>query len=173
MASNLDTSINQRFSSRWGLLLSVLGIAIGTGNIWRFPRIVAQNGGEKGAGAFILAWVIFLFLWSIPLIIAEYALGRKHRSGVVGIFKKAAGKKFTWMGAFVAFVSTAITFFYVVIVGWCIYYFIKMVSSPLPLTNEASLATWNNYQNSPWPFVFHVIAIGLGVYKYKNPSVAK
>ena len=38
------TEEKQRFSTKWGLILSVLGIAIGTGNIWRFPRIAAQNG---------------------------------------------------------------------------------------------------------------------------------
>lgn len=86
----LDTTVSQspssRFSTRLGLLLSVLGIAVGTGNIWRFPRIAASNAGGEGAGAFLLAWVIFLFAWSIPLIIAEYALGRKGRKGVVGTF---------------------------------------------------------------------------------------
>ena len=64
MSTRLDSSVNQRFSSRLGLLLSVLGIAVGTGNIWRFPRIAAQIGGEKGAGAFLIAWLCFLFLWS-------------------------------------------------------------------------------------------------------------
>jgi len=54
-----DLTTNHRFSSRYGLLLSAIGIAVGTGNIWRFPRIVAQEGGENGAGAFILAWIIF------------------------------------------------------------------------------------------------------------------
>ena len=52
MAKNLDTSINQRFSGL-GFILSVLGIAVGTGNIWRFPRIAAQNGTDEGAGAFL------------------------------------------------------------------------------------------------------------------------
>ena len=162
MANSLDKSVNQRFSSRWGLLLSALGIAVGTGNIWRFPRIAAQMGGEDGAGAFLVAWLIFLFLWSIPLIIAEYALGRKHRSGVVGIFIKSIGKKFAWMGTFVAFVATAITFFYTVIVGWCIFYFIQTLTHPLPMTTEAAMETWNNYQNSAWPFLFHILAIGFG-----------
>ena len=138
MTSNLDTSINQRFSSRWGLLLSVLGIAVGTGNIWRFPRIAAQNGGADGAGAFLVAWLAFLFLWSIPLIITEYIIGRKYRSGVIGAFIKTAGEKFAWMGAFVAFVAAAITFFYSVVVGWCIYYFIQMLINPLPMTTEVS-----------------------------------
>lgn len=162
MPNNLDKSVNQRFSSRWGLLLSTLGIAVGTGNIWRFPRIAAQMGGEDGAGAFLVAWLIFLFLWSIPLIIAEYALGRKHRSGVIGVFIKSLGKKFAWMGTFVAFVATAITFFYTVIVGWCIFYFIQTLTHPLPLTTEEAMETWNNYQNSAWPFLFHILAIGFG-----------
>ena len=39
MATGLDTSVNQRFSTRWGFLLSVVGIAVGTGNIWRFPGL--------------------------------------------------------------------------------------------------------------------------------------
>ena len=72
------TEDRERFSTKWGLILSVLGIAVGTGNIWRFPRIAAQNGGEAGAGAFLVAWLSFLFLWSIPLIIAEYGIGKKR-----------------------------------------------------------------------------------------------
>ena len=162
MASQLDSSVNQRFSSRLGLILSAMGIAVGTGNIWRFPRIAAQSGGEHGAGAFIIAWIIFLFLWSIPLIIAEYTLGKKYRSGVVGIFIKSLGKKFAWMGTFVAFVSTAITFFYTVVVGWCIFYFVQTLTRPLPHTTEAALDIWNTYQDSAWPFLTHILAIGLG-----------
>src|SRR5690606_39943739 len=95
----------QRFSSRLGMLLSVIGIAGGRGNIWRFPRIAAQHGGDEGAGAFLIAWIIFLFIWSIPLIIAEYALGRHGRKGVIGSFVKSAGERFAWMGSFVAFVA--------------------------------------------------------------------
>ena len=94
MAANLDASINQRFSSRVGFLLSVIGIAVGTGNIWRFPRIAAQNGSDEGAGAFLVAWTAFLFLWSIPLVLAEYAMGRKCRMGVVGTIARIAGEKF-------------------------------------------------------------------------------
>ena len=50
MGKQIDNCVDQRFSSRLGLLLSALGIAVGTGNIWRFPRIAAQMGGDGGAG---------------------------------------------------------------------------------------------------------------------------
>lgn len=153
----------QRFSSRMGLLLSVLGIAVGTGNIWRFPRIAAQNSGDDGAGAFLVAWLIFLFVWSVPLIIAEYALGRKGRMGVVGTFAKVAGEKFAWMGAFVGFVAAAIMFYYSVVAGWCAYYFLKMTTSELPLDTSTALGVWENFQSSGFPVAFHALAMGLGL----------
>ena len=96
------------FSSRWALIIATIGIAVGTGNIWRFSRIVAQNGG----GSFLIPWVIFLLIWSGPLIIAEFAIGKSSRMGPVGAIVKVAGKKFGWMGAWVVFVSTAIMFYY-------------------------------------------------------------
>jgi len=162
MMTELDKSTDQRFSSRLGLILSALGVAVGTGNIWRFPRIAAQSGGETGAGAFLIAWLCFLFLWSIPLIIAEYASGRKYRSGVVGVFVKSMGPRFTWIGSFVAFVPLAITFFYTVVVGWCIYYFVYMAFHPLPENYESAMSIWNNYQASVWPLLTHAAAILFG-----------
>ena len=164
MAANLDASVNQRFSSRLGFLLSVIGIAVGTGNIWRFPRIVAQNGSDAGAGAFLVAWTVFLFLWSIPLVLAEYAMGRKCRMGVVGTIASIAGEKFAWMGAFMAFVTAAITFFYAVVLGWCLYYFVQTLTHPLPLTTEVAMTRWNDYQGSAWPLVTHAVVVGIGAF---------
>ena len=145
-----------------GLLLCVLGIAVGTGNIWRFPRIAAQNAGDDGAGAFLVAWLVFLFVWSVPLIIAEYVLGRKGRMGVVGTFAKIAGEKFAWMGAFVGFVATAIMFYYSVVAGWCVYYLIKMTIEPLPLSNAAAQGIWDGFQSGGFPVAFHAFAMALG-----------
>jgi NSS family neurotransmitter:Na+ symporter len=143
----------ESFSSRWGLIVSVLGIAVGTGNIWRFPRIAAQAGGPDGAGAFLVAWVVFLFIWSIPLIIAEYALGRNGRKGTIGSFVELAGEKFAWMGTFVGFVATAIMFYYSVVTGWCIYYFFISASQPLPANIHQATVIWNGFQNSSWPVI--------------------
>ena len=140
----------------------MLGIAVGTGNIWRFPRIAAQNAGDDGAGAFLVAWLVFLFVWSVPLIIAEYVLGRKGRMGVVGTFAKIAGEKFAWMGAFVGFVATAIMFYYSVVAGWCVYYLIKMTIEPLPLSNAAAQGIWDGFQSGGFPVAFHAFAMALG-----------
>ncbi|TVQ13001.1 MAG: sodium-dependent transporter [Balneolaceae bacterium] len=149
------------FKSRLGLILSVLGIAVGTGNIWRFPRIAAQNGTDDGAGAFIIAWVIALFMWSIPLIIAEYAIGRAARRGTIGAFVKLIGEKFAWMGAFIGFVATAIMFYYSVVTGWCIYYFLTTASNPLPGDVAGAMMIWDSFQGSMLPSLFHFIAIAV------------
>ncbi|MFT5144048.1 MAG: NSS family neurotransmitter:Na+ symporter [Rhodothermales bacterium] len=156
------TDNTQQFSSRMGMLLSVLGIAVGTGNIWRFPRIAAQNAGDDGAGAFLMVWLMFLFVWSVPLIIAEYALGKKGRMGVVGAFTRLAGEKYTWMGGFVGFVAAAIMFYYSVVTGWCIYYFIQTLTNPLPLSAEAATNVWDSFQGGIGPVGFHAIAMGVG-----------
>ncbi len=144
------------------MLLSVLGIAVGTGNIWRFPRIAAQNAGDDGAGAFLVVWLLFLFVWSVPLIIAEYALGKKGRMGVVGAFTRMAGEKFAWMGGFVAFVATAIMFYYSVVAGWCIYYLVQTISNPLPMSAETASGVWDSFQAGIGPVGFHALAMGVG-----------
>lgn len=144
------------FSSRWALIIATIGIAIGTGNIWRFSRIVAQNGG----GSFLIPWVIFLLIWSVPLIIAEFAIGKSARYGPVGAFGKTAGKQFGWMGAFVVFVSTAIMFYYSVVTGWCLRYFFSAASGDLFNTTD-HLAYWNEFSSGSGPLIFHFIAMFL------------
>ncbi len=158
----MTTSPKETFSSKIGLIVSVLGIAIGTGNIWRFPRIAAQNGGEEGAGAFLVAWLMFLFLWSIPLIIAEYGIGRNGRRGIVGSFSKLIGEKKGWMGGFIGFVATAIMFYYSVVAGWCLYYLYQSLTASLPDTFEQSMMLWDNYHASGMPVLTHAVIMLFG-----------
>ena len=153
---------SETFSSKIGLIVSVLGIAIGTGNIWRFPRIAAQNGGDTGAGAFLVAWLCFLFLWSIPLIIAEYGIGRNGRKGIIGSFAELIGKRKGWMGGFIGFVATAIMFYYSVVAGWCLYYVFQSLTASLPTTYETSLQLWDNYHAAGLPVLTHAIIMGCG-----------
>jgi len=160
-----------RFSSRFAFLVSALGIAVGTGNIWRFPRIAASNGGDDGAGSFLIAWIIFLFLWSIPLIIVEYVMGRTSRKGTIGAFAHFMGKPFAFLGGFIGFVATAIAFYYSVVVGWNIFYFGSMTFSDLPNTTDASMSLWNQFQNGSFPILFHAVAMSVGGFAiYKGVS---
>ena len=151
----------QRFSSRWSTMLVMLGMAVGTGNIWRFPRVAGTNGG----GSFLIAWVVFLLLWSIPLILVEFAMGRETRCGPIGAFTRVVGKRFAWMGAWVAFTATAIMFYYSVVMGWTLRYLWGSITGGIPMNSpEAATAYWEGFAGS-WTAVFtHALALGLAVF---------
>ena len=134
---------SDEFSSRWGLIFATIGAAIGTGNIWRFPRMVGANGG----GTFLIPWLFFLFAWSIPLVIAEFALGKRSRTGTVGTFRIFGGKKLAWMGLWTAWISTAIGFYYAVVAGWCMNYFQLGFRGGLSEGID-TVEVWNNFLNS-------------------------
>jgi NSS family neurotransmitter:Na+ symporter len=144
------------FTSKWTFLLAALGMAIGAGNIWRFPRLAGQYGGS-----FLIPWMIFLFLWSIPLILIEFSLGKKFRLGVIGVFRKGLGRHYTWMGWFVALCTTFIMFYYSVVCGWSLKYLILSMSSNI--NNLEHLEFWNSYTTSRFePVIYHILAVFLG-----------
>ncbi|MFC1556257.1 sodium-dependent transporter [candidate division KSB1 bacterium] len=148
---------NELFTSRTGLILAALGMALGTGNIWRFPRIIGENGG----GSFLIPWIIFLFLWSIPLLILEFSLGKGARKGTIGAFGKIMGKKFGWMGAYVGFCAMGIMFYYSVVTGWCFKYLTSAFSGNV--MQQDGLTYWNTFINSAYqPIVFHFLAMLIG-----------
>ena len=148
-------SSSDEFSGRLGLIFATIGAAIGTGNIWRFPRMVGANGG----GSFLVPWVIFLFLWSIPLVIAEFALGKRSRTGTVGTFRIFNGPKFAWMGLWTAWISTAIGFYYAVVTGWCINYFQSAVRGGLG-SDVDTTEVWNTFLQDPSQVImFQALAV--------------
>ncbi len=145
-----------RFTSRWGMLLAIFGMAVGTGNIWRFPRIVAKNGG----GAFLIPWFIFLFLWSVPLLITELSIGKKTRRGTIGSFASLMGPRWGWMGGFVGFCSLAIMFYYAVVTGWTFKYFFAALSGSVLTSTSAEY--WSHFSSSGGQQVaFHLLAFAV------------
>jgi NSS family neurotransmitter:Na+ symporter len=148
--------IEEQFSSRWGILLATIGMAVGTGNIWRFPRVAAANGG----GSFLIAWLIFMFAWSVPLLLTEFALGKHTRRGPAGAAGHLIGKKFNWMGAFVGLVTCFIMFYYSVVTGWCLKYFFATFGSSL-IGNDSE-AYWMAFTGGFQPIFFHLAAITIG-----------
>lgn len=64
---------HRKFSSRWGFILSAVGSAVGMANVWGFPAKMGTNGG----GAFLLAYLFFIALFSVVGLSAEYAIGRR------------------------------------------------------------------------------------------------
>lgn len=73
------------FSSKWGFILSAVGSAVGMANVWGFPAKMGSNGG----GAFLVAYLFFVALFSVVGLSAEYAIGRRSQTGTLGSYQKA------------------------------------------------------------------------------------
>lgn len=146
--------MQETFRSRFGLIAALIGMAVGTGNIWRFPRVMAANGG----GAFLIPWLLFLFLWSVPLLMIEFSCGQRIRKGVAGCFARLSGGRLTWLGGFVVFCTLGIMFYYSVVTGWCLYYL--GLAAGGSLMQAEPQAVWNHLTQASWmPLVLHIFMI--------------
>ena len=108
----------ETFASRFGAIITMVGFALGLGNVWRFPYMVGRFGGA----AFVLFYVLVVLVIGVPGLMAETALGRYTRRGTVGAFERAglpAGKAVGWF--FFAIVVAA-TGYYTNVIGWVVYY---------------------------------------------------
>jgi NSS family neurotransmitter:Na+ symporter len=160
--------MSEQFSSRWGIILASLGMAIGAGNIWRFPRIAGEFGGT-----FIILWLFFLVVWSIPILLAEFSIGKKFKKSVIGSFAGVVGERYTWMGFFIAVCTLGIAFYYSVVIAWALRYLgfsVQQFSSSEPLSvtiqsNPSYLADfWAHVTTAnTLTIILHVVAVIIGI----------
>ena len=115
----------ETFGSRFGALMTMIGVAVGLGDVWRFPYMVGRFGGA----AFVLLYLLLVALIGVPALVAEWTLGRHTRRGPVGAFA-AAGMPFgRLLGWFFFFIVTAATGYYSAVIGWVLYYGIGEVAA--------------------------------------------
>ncbi|MFI7889924.1 sodium-dependent transporter [Streptomyces sp. CACIS-1.16CA] len=107
----------EQWATRAGFLFAAIGSAVGLGNIWRFPAIAYDNGG----GAFLLPYLIALLTAGIPLLIMEYAVGRKYRLSPPAALRRMArpAEAIGWWQVAISFV---IATYYAVIIAWAVRY---------------------------------------------------
>ncbi len=108
------------WSSKFGFLMAAIGSAVGLGNIWRFSYMAYDNGG----GAFLVPYIVALLLAGIPLMILEYALGHREKGAPPVAMARISPpwEVVGWWMPTIAFFG--INLFYVVIIGWCVNYFV-------------------------------------------------
>ena len=101
------------FSTRIATILTMIGVAVGLGNVWRFPYMMGQYGGS----AFLVIYLIFVLVFAIPAITAEWSLGRFARHGPIGAMERAFGPFGRWIGYLLVLTVLIANSYYVVIVG--------------------------------------------------------
>ncbi|MBR6268040.1 MAG: sodium-dependent transporter [Selenomonadaceae bacterium] len=117
---------NRGFSSRIGFILVSAGCAIGLGNVWRFPFIT----GEYGGASFVLIYLIFLAILGLPIMLAEFAVGRASGKSVAHSFDVLEPKGTKWhLHKYVSIAGNMLLMmFYTTVSGWMLYYLYKMAS---------------------------------------------
>jgi neurotransmitter:Na+ symporter, NSS family len=142
------------FSSKLGFIIASIAMAVGTGNIWRFPRVAASNGG----GAFVIVLLISLVVTMIPLLMSEMIIGRYGRKGTVGSYADfMGGRQFSWVGAWMGFVCVAIMFYYSVVCGWTLKYVVLAVSGQFKAGADTA-AIWTAFTTNPAETIFYHFA---------------
>lgn len=114
----------ESFSSRIGFILISAGCAIGLGNVWRFPFITGQYGGAS----FVLIYLCFLLLLGLPIMVAEFAVGRASVRSAAKSFDvlEPKGTKWHWYKYGAIAGNVILMMFYTTVSGWMLYYFYKM-----------------------------------------------
>ena len=109
---------NNQWASKIGFLLATAGAAIGLGNLWKFPYLMGKNGGFP----FLLAYLFFILILGIPVMITEMSIGRMSRHNPVRAYEiiNPRAKIVGILGVLSAFLILS---YYSVIGGWMLKYF--------------------------------------------------
>lgn len=161
------TEVNAETPTGWrtrsGFVLATIGSAVGIGSIWKFPYEVGANGG----GAFVLVYVVGLTIVVVPLMLAEFAIGRRGRADAptsIATVAESAGatKRWATVGVLGAVTSFVILSFYAVIGGWALHYAVDTLWSGLPQGAVAVERGFDDFLASAWHMAaFQVLFLGL------------
>ena len=152
----------ENFGGRMAVIAAFAGSAIGLGNIWRFPYLVGQNGGA----AFILIYIAFTLVLSLPIFLAESAIGRSNqancRAAVGFLVPGRAGQLF---GLLLVFTPLWLVSYYSVVGGWSVDYLVQ--ACHLDFVRSAPEQFNGNFErfiSRPWlPVFFHLVFLGATV----------
>jgi neurotransmitter:Na+ symporter, NSS family len=122
------------FGSRFGAIMTMTGVAVGLGNVWRFPYMVGTFGGAP----FVLFYLAAALLIGVPALMTEYALGRHTRRGTVGAFAAGGFPFGRQVGWFFFCVVVAATAYYSAVIGWVLYHALARAAAAAGLAIDAA-----------------------------------
>ena len=151
-------------------VLVAAGSSVGLGNIWRFPYVAGDNGG----GAFLLIYIGCVLLLGLPIMLAEFAVGRTTRRNAVGAYH-ALDRRWSFIGYNSVLAAFLILGFYFVVSGWTAEYTVHSLTGELASlsTAEEYAAQFEGFISNPWrPLLYTLLfilathaVIALGVQK--------
>lgn len=124
------------WDSQLEFLLSMIGYAVGLGNVWRFPYLCFENGG----GAFVVAYLVMLFLAGIPIFFLEVCMSQFSSLGPIAVWNISPA--FRGVGVMMVVFSSFVGIYYNTIIGYSVFYFFSTLELELPWSDCTGY--WNN-----------------------------
>ena len=136
------------FGSKLGVILASAGSAVGLGNIWRFP----YETGNHGGAAFILIYLGCILLLGLPIMIAEFLIGRHSQANTARAYQiLAPGTQWRWVGRMGVLAGFLILGYYSVVAGWTLEYIIEAVSNSFAGKTPAEfISSFQSFSSNPW-----------------------
>ena len=136
------------FGSKLGVILASAGSAVGLGNIWRFPFETGNHGGA----AFILIYLGCVLFFGIPIMVAEFSIGRHSRANTAGAYQKLApGTHWRWVGRMGVLAGFLILGYYSVVAGWTLEYIVQAgMNAFAGQSANDFIASFNGFIAHPW-----------------------
>ena len=148
------------FGSKLGAILAAAGSAVGLGNIWRFP----YEAGNHGGAAFILIYLGCVFIFGLPIMVAEFTIGRSAKASTGGSFSVLApGTQWKWVGYLGVLTGFLILGYYSVVAGWTLEYLMQAAIGGFEGKNaEGFISMFNDFSSDPlrpviWLTVFMLL----------------
>ncbi len=142
-------------------VLVAAGSSVGLGNIWRFPYVAGDNGG----GAFLVIYILCVILLGLPLMIAEFTVGRATRRNAVGAYR-SLDRKWSFLGYNGVLAAFLILGFYFVVSGWTAEYMVHSVTGDLAryTTAEEYESLFANFIRNPWRPILYTVLFALATH---------
>lgn len=161
----------EHFGSKIGAIAALAGSAIGLGNIWKFPYITGENGGA----AFILIYIACICFIGIPIMLAEFAIGRRGGKDVYGTFKQLApGTKWSAFSIITICSAAIILSYYGTIAGWTMEYMcLSLTDTFNNATPQSVESVFTNFTSNPikpviWQLTFMALTGAIIIFGVKK-----
>ena len=160
-------NVHETFSTRIGFLLAAMGAAVGLGNIWKFPYTLGVNGGA----AFVLVYLLAIFLIATPIMMGEMLLGRRSRMSAPQTLRSMASEigaspRWEWLGWMGIFTLFIVLSFFSVVAGWAMAYVFKALAGVFTGLGPEQVGTaFNDFLHSPLTLIaWHAVFMACTVF---------
>ncbi len=148
-----------RFTSSWGAVFAAAGVAIGLGNIWRFPYMMGRDGGS----AFLIFYLFIMAAFGAPMLMCEWALGRHTRRGPWGAYQRAGAPMAKLISTVLMITIVMASAYYAVVIGWVAQEAWTFAGAALNNTTPPEFASLTSSFQAQFPFLIFVVLVGCGV----------